>query len=202
MYSRRTFMKVQVILGSTREGRFSEKPGGWIVDELKKRDGIEAEVLDLRDYPMPFFNEPVSPSVITEPYKNEAVQRWTRKIDEGDGYVIIAPEYNHGYPAVLKNALDYTYKSWNRKAVGFVGYGSAMGARSIEQLRLVVAELQMVSVRQSVLIPGAVYMEAKNASSDGAVKTAFEPVSEQAKTMIDQLLWWAGALKNAREQTS
>ncbi len=84
MYSRRTFMKVQVILGSTREGRFSEKPGGWIVDELKKRDGIEAEVLDLRDYPMPFFNEPVSPSVITEPYKNEAVQRWTRKIDEGE----------------------------------------------------------------------------------------------------------------------
>ena len=195
-------MKIDVILGSTRQGRFSEKPGAWMLAELSRRKDVTSELLDLRNYPMPFFDEPVSPSMAKEPYKNEAVGRWIKKITEADGFVIIVPEYNHGYPAVLKNALDYTYYPWNKKAVGFVGYGSVMGARSIEQLRLVVAELQMASMRTAVHIPFPVYMAAKNAEGKDAVEDAFSPVAEQANMMLDQLLWWTKALKSAREHTS
>src|ERR1700722_143094 len=128
-------LKVKVILGSTRQGRFSEKVGAWFLGEAKKRSDMDVELLDLRDYPMPFFDEPVSTSSKKEPFKNEVVAKWTAKIQDGDAFVVIAPEYNHGYPAVLKNALDYVYQEWNNKPVGFVGYGSVAGGRGIEQLR-------------------------------------------------------------------
>src|SRR5579872_3399556 len=130
-------LKIQVIIGSTRQGRFSEKPAQWIFEEAKKKTGLEVELLDLRDYPMPFFNEPMSPSRVEGKYPNEAVQKWAKKIAEADGYIIVSPEYNHGYPAVLKNAMDSIYKEWNNKSVGFVSYGSVGGGRAVEQLRLV-----------------------------------------------------------------
>lgn len=140
-------MKIQVILGSTRQGRFGEKIAAWVMEHAP-----EAELLDLRDYPLPFFDEPISPSQMKEPYTNPSVVKWTNKIAEGDAYLVITPEYNHGYPAVLKNALDYVYKEWNGKKIGFVGYGTVGAARSIEQLRQVVIELQMVPVKAAVHI--------------------------------------------------
>lgn len=140
-------MKIKVILGSTRQGRVSEAIGKWVMEQVK-----DAELLDLRDYPMPFFDEPISPSMLKEPYTNPIVVKWTAKIAEGDAFIIVTPEYNHGYPAVLKNALDYVYKEWNGKKVAFVGYGSVGAARAIEQLRQVVIELQMVPLRNSVHI--------------------------------------------------
>jgi len=111
-------------------------------------------VLDLRDYDMPFFNEPVSPSFKKEPYKNEAVARFTKKIEEGDAFVMVTPEYNHGTSGVLKNALDWIYPEWNNKPVAFVSYGSGGGARAIEQLRMNAVELQMAPIRAAVHIPG------------------------------------------------
>lgn len=140
-------MKIQVILGSTRQGRFGEKIASWVM-----KHATEAERLDLRDYPLPFFDESVSPSSIKEPYINPAVVKWTKKIAEGNAYLVITPEYNHGYPAVLKNALDYVYKEWNGKKIGFVGYGTVGAARAIEQLRQVAIELQMVPIKAAVHI--------------------------------------------------
>src|SRR6476646_5411491 len=135
---------ISVIVGSTREGRFSEKPAKWILDHLKKRDGVDSRLLDLRDFPMPFFDQSAMPATPGRPpYKNEVVQRWTAAIAQSDGFVFVTPEYNYGPPALLKNAIDWVYPEWNRKAAGFVSYGSAMGARGVQQLRETAIELQL-----------------------------------------------------------
>ncbi|MAJ97569.1 MAG: nadph-dependent fmn reductase [Parcubacteria group bacterium] len=191
-----TSLNIKVIAGSTREGRFSDKAAAWIAEEIKKQDNVAVEVLDLRDYDMPFFNEPMSPSFKQESYKNEAVARFTKKIEEGDAFVIVTPEYNHGTSGVLKNALDWVYPEWNNKAVAFVSYGGVGGARAVEQLRQNVIELQMAPIRNSVHIPGEQYFQVLFGKMD--VKELFASVSKQAEDMITQLLWWARALKNAR----
>src|SRR5207249_12093795 len=127
---------ISVIVGSTRQGRFSEKPAQWILQHLNKRGGIEARLLDLRDSPMPFFDQALSPATPGRaPYENEVVKRWTAAIAASDGFVFVTPEYNYGPSAVLKNAIDWVYPEWNRKAAAFVSYGSAVGARSVQQLR-------------------------------------------------------------------
>lgn len=191
-----TSLHIKVIAGSTREGRFSDKAAAWIVEEIKKQKGIAVEVLDLRDYDMPFFNEPVSPSFKREPYKNEAVARFTGKIEEGDAFVIVTPEYNHGTSSVLKNALDWVYPEWNNKPTAFVSYGGVGGARAVEQLRLNVIELQMAPIRNAVHIPGEQYFQVLLDKMDA--KELFVSLAKQAEAVITQLLWWARALKNAR----
>ena len=121
---------ISVIVGSTREGRFSEKPAKWIFQHLKKRADVDARLLDLRDFPMPFFDQPATPAMPGRaPYTHEVVQKWTAAIAESDGFIFVTPEYNYGPSAVLKNAIDWVYPEWNRKAVGFVSYGSAKGVR-------------------------------------------------------------------------
>ncbi len=191
-----TLLNIKVIVGSTREGRFSDKAATWIAEEIKKQKGVAVEVLDLRDYDMPFFNEPMSPSFKQEPYKNEAVARFTKKIAESDAFVMVTPEYNHGTSAVLKNALDWVYQEWNNKPVAFVSYGSVGGARAIEQLRLVAIELQMAPIRNSVHIPGEQYFPVLFGKMEA--KELFALQSDKAEAMITQLLWWTRALKNAR----
>ena len=188
---------IKVIAGSTREGRFSDKTAAWIVEEIKKQEGVVVEVLDLRDYGMPFFNEQMSPQFKQEPYKNEAVARFTKKIEEGDAFVIITPEYNHGTSGVLKNALDWVYQEWNNKPVAFVSYGSVGGARAVEQLRLNAIELQMAPIRSSVHIPGEQYFSML--FSNTTLSELFSLQLKQAETMIIQLMWWTRVLKNARE---
>ena len=190
-------LNIKVIAGSTREGRFSDKAATWIAQEIKKQEGVIVDVLDLRDYDMPFFNEPVSPSFKKEPYKNEAVARFTKKIEEGDAFVMVTPEYNHGTSGVLKNALDWIYPEWNNKPVAFVSYGSGGGARAIEQLRMNAVELQMAPIRAAVHIPGQQYFPVLFGKAEA--KDLFASQSEKAETMITQLLWWARALKKARE---
>lgn len=188
-----TPIKVKVILGSTRPNRFSEIAGDWVADQLATRKDMDVELLDLREYPMPFFEEPISTSAKKEPFKNEAVARWTAKIADGDAYVVIAPEYNHAYPAVLKNALDYVYQEWNNKPVAFVAYGSAMGARVVEQLRLVAVELQMAPIRSAIHIPWDAVVAARENPAP-----AFAPFSERLSGLADQLAWWGQALRAAR----
>lgn len=187
--------KVKIILGSTREGRFSDKPGHWLVAQAAERSDAEFEVLDLRDYEMPFFDEAETPSYKTKPYADPAVVRWTAKIAEADAFIIIAPEYNHGYPGILKNALDYVYQEWNNKPVAFVTYGSAMGARSVEQLRLVSVELQMAPIRNAIHIPYDVTV----AVAKGApVEEALAPYADRVGGLVDQLVWWSDALRTKR----
>ncbi|MEX2013485.1 MAG: NAD(P)H-dependent oxidoreductase [Parcubacteria group bacterium] len=192
----RASLHIKVIVGSTREGRFSDKAASWITGEIKKRDGVVVEVLDLRDYNMPFFNEPVSPAFKQEPYKNKVVARFTAKIAEGDAFVIVTPEYNRGTSGVLKNALDWVYQEWNNKPVAFVSYGSVGGARAVEQLRLSTIELQMAPIRNAVHIPGEQYFPVLFGKADA--DKLFSLQREKSEAMITQLLWWTRALKNAR----
>jgi NAD(P)H-dependent FMN reductase len=190
---------ISVIVGSTRQGRFSEKPAQWIFQQLKNRGGIDAQLLDLRDFPMPFFDQPMPPAMPGRPpYENEVVKKWTAEIARSDGFIFVTPEYNYGPSAVLKNALDWVYPEWNRKAAAFVSYGSAMGARGVQQLRLTAIELQLAPVRSSVYIPVATLWAHFQA---GDVDAGLTELEAAAKTMIDDLLWWSEALKAAREKT-
>jgi NAD(P)H-dependent FMN reductase len=198
-------LRLQVIIGTTRQNRFSEKVAWWIFEEVKKQEGIEVELLDLRDYPLPFFNEPVSPAifeVMKHEYSNEVARAWTQKVAEADGYIIVTGEYNHGYPAVLKNALDYVFKEWNHKAVGFVSYGNAGGARAVEQLRQVVVELQMVPIRNAIHIPVEVYMAVMNEKVPVNTEL-FKPLRvgrvDRVEVFLNDLVWNARSLKTARE---
>ena len=187
---------ISVIIGSTREGRFSEKPANWIAQHLRERDGIETRLLDLRDFPMPFFDQPVPPALPGRaPYSNEVVQKWTAEIAQADGFVFVTPEYNYGPPAVLKNALDWVYPEWNRKAAAFVSYGSVAGARGVQQLRQIAIELQLAPVRSSIHIPVATLWAH---FQGGDVDAGLAELSGPAGILIDDLLWWTAALKTAR----
>ena len=191
---------ISVIVGSTRQGRFSEKPAQWIFQRLKNRGGVDARLLDLRDFPMPFFDQPMPPAMPGRPaYENEVVKKWTAEIARSDGFIFVTPEYNYGTSAVLKNALDWVYPEWNRKAAAFVSYGSAMGARGIQQLRLTAIELQLAPVRSSVYIPVATLWAH---FQGGDVDAGLTELEAAAKTMIDDLVWWTAALKAARATAS
>ena len=191
---------VSVIVGSTREGRFSEKPAKWILQHLRKRKGVDARLLDLRDFPMPFFDQPATPATPGRPdFEHDVVQKWTAAIAESDGFVFVTPEYNYGPPAVLKNAIDWVYPEWRRKAVCFVSYGNAGGARGVQQLRQNVIELQLAPIRSSVHIPVATLLAHYQG---GDVDAGLAELDPPAGAMIDDLLWWTAALKTARASAS
>lgn len=200
-------VKVKIIIGSTRENRFSEKPAQWIFEEAKKLEGVEAELLDLRDYEMPFFESATPPSMAQGTYEDEVVQKWATKISDGDAFIIVTPEYNHGYSAVLKNALDVICPEWNRKSVGFVSYGSALGARAVEQLRQVAVELQMAPIRNAIHIPVDIFFAAMMGKGPSDPKEMFDPIRKGAmgdpvERFFNDLLWWARALKVARTESA
>jgi NAD(P)H-dependent FMN reductase len=135
-----------------RQGRFGEHVARWFLQHAQARPDLDVELVDLRDWPLPFFDQQMPPMM--GGYSDAAQQRWAQQVARADGYVLITPEYNHGYPAVLKNALDHVFAEWNGKPVGFVGYGGpGAGLRAVEQLRQVVVELEMVPMRQQVAIP-------------------------------------------------
>jgi NAD(P)H-dependent FMN reductase len=191
-------LKILVILGSTREGRFGDKPAHWIRGVLAERDELDVELVDMRDWPLPVYDQPRSPSRVTDGhYGHELVDRWAQTIAAADGYVIVSPEYNHGYAAVVKTALDWLFREWNKKPVAFVGYGNAGGARAIEQLRQVAIELDMAPIRAAVHLPFDVYRAVMGATAP-ADPALFAPLAPAAKTMADQLTWWSAALKSAR----
>jgi NAD(P)H-dependent FMN reductase len=190
---------ISVIVGSTRLGRFSEKPAHWILQHLKKRDSVDARLLDLRDFPMPFFDQPATPAMPGRPaFEHEVVQKWTAAIAQSDGFVVVTPEYNYGPAAVLKNAIDWVYPEWHRKAAAFVSYGSAMGVRSVQQLRETMIELQIAPIRTAVHIPVATLWAHYRG---GDVEAGLAELAAPAGAMIDDLLWWTAVLKAARAQS-
>lgn len=189
-------MNIKIIVGSTREGRFSSTAAKWIWETVAKNKGVSVEVLDLKEYEMPFFDQAITPSFKKEPYNNEVVEKFTAKIAEADAFIMVTPEYNHGTSAVLKNALDWVSKEWNNKPVSFVSYGSVGGARAVEQLRLSVIELQMAPTREAIHINGEQYFPVIMGGGDTTELLA--KYTEKAESMIAQLLWWSNALKKAR----
>jgi NAD(P)H-dependent FMN reductase len=188
-------VKIAVIVGTTRAARVGHKPAEWIADIASQRDDMIVEVLDLREYPLPFFDGVASNA--WAPSQNEVAQRWQRKVAEFDGYIFVSAEYNRGVPAVLKNALDYAYPEWNKKPAAFVGYGSVGAARAIEQLRLIAIELQMAPIRTGVHLQGADFMAVWKGEKDIA---ELSYLRQNASDMLDQLVWWTHALRAAREQ--
>ncbi|WP_197678623.1 NADPH-dependent FMN reductase [Pseudomonas mediterranea] len=119
---------VSVIVGSTRDSRFSSAPANWIKHHLEQREGLDVRLLDLRDFDLPFFDSAMLPGFPGRPaYENEHVRRWTEQIATSDAFVVATAEYNFGPPAVLKNALDWVYPEWNRKPVSFVSWGALAG---------------------------------------------------------------------------
>ena len=186
--------KIGIILSTTRDNRFADIPGKWLMELAKERTDLEFELIDLRDYPLPFLNEVASN--MWAPTQNEVGRRWQKKLAEFDGYVIITAEYNHAPSGVIKNALDYAYVEWNRKPVAFVGYGSVGGARAVEQLRLIAVELQLAPIRSAVHIQGGDFM----AITQGEKKLEdLDYLPPLVTAMFDDLAWWANALKAARE---
>jgi NAD(P)H-dependent FMN reductase len=185
---------IGIVIGSTREGRFADKPAQWFHGIAGERTDLTAELVDLRDYPMPFFDEPLSPA--WAPVKNEAAQRWAAKLATLDGLVVITAEYNHGPTAVLKNAFDYAYTEFARKPIGFVGYGGVGAARAVEQLRLVATEVQMAPVRNAVHIG---MVEFLGLWREGKAFADYPHLAQSAKGLLDDMAWWAKALKTARE---
>jgi NAD(P)H-dependent FMN reductase len=181
-------LKIQIILGSTREGRFGIKVANWVLEQAKKRSDFEVELIDLKDWPMPFFNDPKLPS--SGEYSYDYTKKWSEKISQAAGFLIITPEYNHGYPAVLKNALDLLYREWNKKAVGFISYGGAVGgSRAIKQLRQVVVELQMVSTSE------ALYLIKVREQFDEAGNIKDLSLNDRLGKLFDQLVWWTRAAR-------
>lgn len=187
-------LKVAIILGSTRPERIGEAVARWVFEKAKERKDAAFELLDLRDYDLPLLDEPIPPS--QEKYSKPHTKRWAGVIAAFDAFVFVTAEYNHGIPGALKNAIDFLYKEWNNKAAGFVSYGGAGGSRAVEQLRLVMAELQIADVRAQVMLSLAADFE------NYRIPTP-KPYHEQSlNKTLDQVIAWGGALKGLRRSMS
>jgi len=189
-------MKLGVILGSIREIRRGGRVAKWLMPQLQKYPEVEAELLDLKDYPLPFFNESNSPEGLQGHYTNDVAKRWSAKVGAMDAFIILTPEYNHGTSAVLKNALDWLYPEWNRKPVAFISYapGNFGGVRAVEQLRQNVIELQMMPLQQAIHITHVLD------TLDEAGNLQSGHYNERLETLMHELEWWGRGLKAARDQ--
>jgi NAD(P)H-dependent FMN reductase len=185
--------RIAVVISTTRKGRFGDRPAKWITELAAGRDA-DFEIVDLRDHPLPFFDEPRSPAFVTP--ENPEAQAWGDLMEEFDGYIFVTAEYNRTIPAVLKNALDHLYPQLKRKPAAFVGYGAVGGARAVEHLRLIAVELQMAPTRSAVHIAMA---EFRGMLMDGKDFADYPYLADSAEVMLDELLWWTAALKPARE---
>lgn len=183
-------MKIAIIIGSIRPGRKGPDVAKWVQGIAAKRTSAAYELVDIADYGLPLLDEPVPP-VMGQPTK-EHTKRWAAKIAGFDGFVFVTPEYNHGPPASLKNALDFLFKEWTNKACGFVGYGGTGAVRSVDNLRMICSNLELADVRAQVSLTFA---------QDFENFTTFKPLPHQEKTLnqvFDQVEAWAGALKPLR----
>ena len=183
--------KIGIILGSTRPGRNGEAVAKWVYEHASKRSDAEFELVDLLDYKLPHLDEIAPPSM--GQYSQPHTLAWADKIAQFDGYVIVTPEYNHSPSGALKNAIDYLFKEWNNKAVGFVSYGAQGGARAVEHLRLVAGELMMADVRAQLAL--SLPYDFENYS----VLRPTERHEQVLGTVLDQVVAWSNALAHLRE---
>jgi NAD(P)H-dependent FMN reductase len=183
-------LNIAIILGSTRPGRVGEAVARWVYEIAKRRTDATFELVDIKDFDLPLLDEPKPPSL--GQYSQPHTKRWAEKIATFDAFVFVTPEYNHGIPAALKNAIDYLFAEWNHKAAGFVGYGGAGGVRAIEQLRLVMGELHVADVRSQVLL---------SLFTDFEAFTTFKPAAfreADLQRVLDEVVSWSSALKPLR----
>ncbi|MFF7985644.1 NADPH-dependent FMN reductase [Streptomyces sp. NPDC007901] len=184
-------LRIGIVLGSTRPGRRGEQIASWVLDTARAHGGADYELVDLAHHRLGNLDEGGNPNL--RQYQHPHTRDWSRVIDGLDGYVFLVPEYNHSFPGALKNALDYVYREWNDKAAGIVSYGGwAAGVRAAEALRLVLAELQVATVRAQPAIP------AIPAFATGAFVPG-EGLDASVHGMLDQVIAWAEALRGVRE---
>lgn len=185
-----TPLKIGVVIGSVRTGRFADKVAQWFLSEIGRRDDMEVHVIDLSE---PALVEELKLTLdAAEP--REGTLTLAQRVGGLDGYVVITPEYNHGYPASLKLALDYVYSEWRAKPVGFVSYGGmAGGQRAVEQLRQVFAELHAVTLRDTV----GFHMAWEKFDEEGRPADA-DAAGKAASVLLDQLAWWGLTLREGR----
>jgi NAD(P)H-dependent FMN reductase len=188
--------KIAVIIGSTRKTRFADKPAAWLMEEVNKRDDMDFELVDLRDYDLPFFDEMASN--LWMPSADPKAVAWQNKVGEFDGYIVLTAEYNHSIPGVLKNALDQAYKEWNHKPMAAVGYGGVGAARAIEHLRGIAVELMMVPTRNAVHLGGGEFMKVSPLGANGDMSEVAAVLQPSLNALLDELLWWAKATMAAR----
>ncbi len=186
--------KVLVLLGSNRPGRNGEKVARWFKDITNQRTDMEFEHVDIDDLQLPMYNEPRSP--MEGNYQYDYTKRWSKKVADADAFVFITPEYNHGYPAVLKNAIDYLNHEWKHKPVGFISYGVNQGVRAVEQLCQVLRVLKMVPIST---LPHVGFNIITEIDSQGNL-LVHEGKAPAAQNMLDELKWWSEALSIARSK--
>ncbi len=191
-------LKVGLIVGSTRPNRFADIPVPWLVEGASARRDLQLTVLDLRDFRLPFFNEPASPMATGGVFSVPEAEAWRKRISEFDAFVAIVAEYNHGPTAVLKNSFDSALNEWQRKPIAFVGYGGVGAARAIETLRGVVIELQMAPIRHEVNIGVEPFL---GILRQGRALNDYEYLVRSREAMFDHLVWWGEALRAARQTT-
>ena len=185
-------IRIGVIVGSTRPGRKALDVATWVMGISSLRSDAAYELVDVDEFKLPLLDEPVPPAM--GQYSKPHTKAWAEKVASFDGFVFVTPEYNHGISAALKNAIDFLFAEWNNKAAGFVGYGSAGGARAVESLRLVMGELKIADVRSQVML---------SLRSDFDNYTTFKPAQHHEKSvtaMLDEVVAWSGALKTVRER--
>ena len=188
--------RIAVVIGSTRAARFADQPAQWITKQAQARGDMEVEVLDLRDNPLPFFDEIASNRWM--PSQNPEAVRWQQELSRFDGFIFVVAEYNHSITGVLKNALDQAYNEWNYKPFTAIGYGGTGAARAVEHLRLIGVELQMVSTRSAVHVGGGDFMAVHPMFGKKPFESIEGSIAQSAKQALDELAWWLKATMAAR----
>lgn len=188
--------RIAIIIGSTRPSRFAEVPANWILEQVRARGDMDVELVDLKDHPLPFFDEVASN--LWAPSQDAEAIRWQQRLEGFDGFIFVVAEYNHSITGALKNALDQAYKEWNRKPFTAIGYGGTGAARAIEHLRSIAVELQMVSTHAAVHIGGGDFMAVHPAFGNKPIEEIEANLLPSAKTALDELLWWAKATMAAK----
>lgn len=192
--------RVGVIIGSTRDSRFADKPAAWIMKQLEADGHFDAELVDIRDYHLPFFNEMASN--LHMPSEDPRALAWQAKISTFDGFIFITAEYNHSIPASLKNALDQAYTEWNRKPFSVLGYGGLGAARAVQDLRTIGCSLQMVPLPAAIHVGGSEFLRVHPMGQNEPFEALDAILKPSLGSMLDQMEWWVDATLSAREATA
>jgi NAD(P)H-dependent FMN reductase len=187
---------IALIIGSTRTERFADKPAAWLMEQAAQRDDLTAELVDLRAFDLPMFDDRMSNKFV--PTSDQNARAWQAKLAEFDGFIFIVSEHNHSMPGSLKNALDHAYREWNRKPMGVLGYGGVGAARAVEHLRCVAVELEMVPVRGGVHIAGPDFFTVYPMFGNAEMTAIEDHLRDAVTSLFDEIVWWANATKAAR----
>ncbi len=194
-------MKLAVILGSVRQNRMSERLAAWVVHEATAREGTQVDLVDLKDFPMPFFDEPVSPRFNQNRQVNEVAQQWLARLQAADAYIFVTPEYDHTIPGVLTNALDYVTWEVMQKPATVVSHGTVGGARATMHLKEILSESRAAIIPTQLAVIGLSEKIDAGGNLSEAEKTAPYGLRLRLDSLLVELQWYSDALAAARAKS-